>query len=196
MREPGRQVHVKHNRRAQPHRHRGGSGRGLVSDDASGRVRRERDGEKPIERRCIDDGRNVWRRVPVGGDRDADGAGGSHGRVREDVERRPQNRRSDRRKIEPFACCGFAVEKGFLEAPAARDAPVVKIPVLVVEGEIAVEPHRAEIREVLDLVGRIETHGDRRKRDDKQNGQQRPACGAAVRAYLRKVHSRRSGGTM
>ena len=96
-------------------------------------------------------------------------------RVREDVERRPQNRRSDRRKIQPLAGCGFAVEKGFLEAPAARDAAVVKIPVLVVEGEIAVEPHRAEIREVLDLIGRIEAHGDRRKREDKHERSATPS---------------------
>src|SRR5215203_2881951 len=175
---------------------RGGGGSGAIPDDASRRVRGKRNGKKSVERRCIDDRRDVRRRVPVVDDRNTDATGDSYTGVGEHVERRPQNRGSDRRKIQPLAGCGFAVEEGFLEAPAARDAAVVKVSVFVVEGEIAVEPHRAKIREVLDLVRRIETHGDRGKREDKHGNQQRPACGAAARAYVRKVHSRRSGGTM
>ena len=97
------------------------------------------------------------------------------------VEGGPQNRRPNRSEVEPAgARFGRQLQEGAVETMRAGNTAVVEIAVLVVEGQIAIEPERTEVREVLDLVRSVETGSDRRQRDEEQEHEDSPAGSSVV----------------
>ena len=61
-----------------------------------------------------------------------------------------------------------------MEARRPRDVVVVEIAILVLERHVVVEPERSQVREVLDLVGRIQPrrHGGERGREHQNKNDQ------------------------
>ena len=166
VRERRRDVHIEEQRRAEPDRER--RPEAVQPEPARGEDRQDQC-QEPVDRRPVGDGGDVRLREPVG--RRSTGARDD---VAARVEGRPQDRAADRAEVDPPSGVRRALEEGLVEAVGSRDAAIVEMLVLVLEREIAIEPERPQVGEVLDLVGRVDARGDGRQGQQEQAHQENP----------------------
>ncbi len=81
------------------------------------------------------------------------------------VERAPEERTADRGEARPPTGFGLLLQERRVEALSAADVQIVEVLVLVLERDVMVEPERAQVGEVLNLVGRVDPRGDGGQRE-------------------------------
>ena len=160
-----RRVHVKEERGTHPH---GDPREDTHADDPARDGNREQDREKPVARRPVRHRHDVGLRETVRRHVHAGDAGEPRRHIGDRVKRRPQDRAAECRKAHTASRRRLGLEERLLEALRSRDATLIEVPVFVLEGDVVVEPERAQVRKVLDFVRGIEPGGDGRQRQQKQ----------------------------
>ncbi len=169
-------VHVEDERRAEPDdqrrqpvfdRERRPPARD-VPDDGRG----EQHAQEAVERRPIGHRHDVRARVAVDRDVPSGGVQAARDQVADRVERRPQQRASDRSEVEAQTCFGRALEVRLVEARRRGHAVIVEPLVLVLEREVVIEPDGPQEREIQHFVRRVDPRGDGRQRDEKDEREQ------------------------
>ncbi len=158
MRVGWRHVHVEEQRRAEPDDDAGEKSR---TGDPPRRGDREEDGDETVEGRAVGHRGDVGRRETVGGS-----ARDPRQQIGGGVERAPQDARCrwwrSSAAVRPRSYCS----RNVAWKPSPRPMFVrEKVLILVLERHVVVEPERAQVGEILNLVGRVDPRRDGGQRE-------------------------------
>jgi hypothetical protein len=162
VRKRRRDVHIKKEGRADPHRDSFGERRPEAGDHPR-RADREQDGDESVEGGPVCNRGDVRFRKAVQRNILSRRVQRPRHEIPNRIERGPQDRAPDRPEIDPPPRFRCPLEKRLVKALGLRDVVLVEVAVLVLERYVTIEPQRSQIREVLDLIRGIEAWGDGRQ---------------------------------